>query len=169
MVKRKPRAEIRVADGRGGMVQLHDRRFQSNWPVQLQVPDKTADTWMRYLSAACEQRGWSLSGISQHERREDSGTVTINQQATALDRGTYADSRRSFRCGNGNLRWRRRGDALRGIGDRSLSARGSGDDEPHHPKHRAAQIVSLHSKTLNSESAEFAVLFPDLAKLPVVR
>jgi hypothetical protein len=50
----------------------------------LQVPDETADTWMRYLSAACEQRGWSLSGISQHERREDSGTVTINQQATAL-------------------------------------------------------------------------------------
>jgi len=50
-----------------------------------------------------------------------------------------------------------------------VSARGSGDDEPHHPKHRAAQIVSLHSKTLNSESAEFAVLFPDLAKLPVVR
>jgi len=81
MAKRKPRAEISVADGAGGMVRVHDRRFQDNWPVQLQVSKELADTWVRYLSAASEPRGWSLNSLSQHERNEDSGTVTINQQA----------------------------------------------------------------------------------------
>jgi hypothetical protein len=66
------------------MVQLHDRRFQDNWPIRLQVLKQAADNWMRYFSAACEEHGWSLSGLTQHERQEDSGTVTINKQATAL-------------------------------------------------------------------------------------
>jgi hypothetical protein len=57
------RAEIRVANGTGGMVQLRDQRFQDNWPVKLQISKENADTWMRYLSAACEQRGWRLSGL----------------------------------------------------------------------------------------------------------
>jgi hypothetical protein len=32
MAKRKPRAQISVADGAGGLIQLQDLRFQENGP-----------------------------------------------------------------------------------------------------------------------------------------
>lgn len=81
MVKRKSRAEIRVPDGAGGMVKLTDRRFEpGDWPVQFEILDQHAGTWMRYLAAACEKRGWGLSSLGQHERREESGTLTVTPQ-----------------------------------------------------------------------------------------
>src|SRR3954468_24498914 len=81
MPKRRSRAEIRVADGTGGMLQLHDQRFRDDWSVQFSIPKEAAGGWMRYLSAECERRDWNLAGLSQHERKEDSGTVTISQHA----------------------------------------------------------------------------------------
>jgi pyruvate kinase len=45
--------------------------------------------------------------------------------------GADSHARRSVRCCNGYLRWRRCGDVVRRIRDRSLSTRGGSDDEPH--------------------------------------
>ena len=56
MAKRKPRAEIRVPDGTGGMVQLRDHRFENDWHAELQVSTENADSWMRYLSATLGAR-----------------------------------------------------------------------------------------------------------------
>jgi hypothetical protein len=80
MAKTKSRAVIKVADGRGGMVQVQDRRFEKtrDWPVRVDVPVEQADTWLEYLYAECERRGWSSNTISQLEAHENSGTVNVN-------------------------------------------------------------------------------------------
>jgi hypothetical protein len=80
MAKTKSRAVITVADGRGGMVQVQDRRFEKiqDWPVLVVVPSERADTWLGYLNAACETRGWASNGIRQFEAHENSGTVNVN-------------------------------------------------------------------------------------------
>jgi hypothetical protein len=80
MVKRKPRAEIRVADGAGRMMQIEDRRFEKgNWPIALEVPteQEQADRWLRYFGAECDKRGWTVSGLGQLERAENSGTFIV--------------------------------------------------------------------------------------------
>src|SRR5215211_5997147 len=80
MSKTKSRAVIKVADGAGGMVTVQDRRFEAdNWPIQFEVPNdqKQADNWLRHLSAESQRRGWSVIGLGQIERAENSGSLTI--------------------------------------------------------------------------------------------
>jgi hypothetical protein len=64
MAKAKSKATFLVADGVGGLFQLQDRRIEANnWPIRFEVPNERANTWLQYLSAECERRGWSCGGI----------------------------------------------------------------------------------------------------------
>ncbi|MCZ6718087.1 MAG: hypothetical protein O6944_02895 [Gammaproteobacteria bacterium] len=79
MPKRKPGAQICVADGAGGMRRVADLRFEAGeWPIELVVPAKDAKTWMAHLNAEKEERGWSSSGLSQLESAENSGTLSVH-------------------------------------------------------------------------------------------
>ena len=79
MPKRKPSAQIRVADGAGGMRPVADHRFEAgSWPIQLVIPTKDAVTWMAHLKAETEERGWSSSGISQIDADENTGTLSVH-------------------------------------------------------------------------------------------
>ena len=78
MVKRKSRAEIRTADGSGGMSRVEDLRFEGGeWPVQLEVAGEEADRWLLRLGAECGKRGWQHSALKQIERAENSGTISV--------------------------------------------------------------------------------------------
>jgi hypothetical protein len=80
MVKRKPRTEIKVADGAGGMMKMEDRRFEKGaWPISFEVPvaNEEADRWSRYLGWSRDERGWTTSGLGQLERAENSGTIAV--------------------------------------------------------------------------------------------
>ena len=47
MPKQKSSAQIHVADGAGGMRQVTDLRFEAGeWPIEVVVPAKDAETWM---------------------------------------------------------------------------------------------------------------------------
>ena len=84
MAKAKSKATIMVADGAGGMMKVSDRRFETEgWPVEFDVPIDVAETWFRYVSAEIEKRGWSQNSLSQHERRENSGTITVRMSSGA--------------------------------------------------------------------------------------
>ncbi len=79
MPKRKPSAQIRVADGAGGMRRVADLRFEAgDWPIELVVPSKDAEAWMTHLSAEIEERDWSSSGLSQLDSAENSGTLSVH-------------------------------------------------------------------------------------------
>jgi len=79
MAKQKPSAQIRVADGASGMRPIADLRFEAGeWPIDLVVPAKDAETWMAHLSAEIEERGWSSSGLSQLDGAENSGTLFVH-------------------------------------------------------------------------------------------
>ena len=81
MTKAKSKAAIHVADGSGDLVKVDDHRFESEpWPINFEVPKDgaQADDWLRYLKAECFRRGWNSSGVSQIERRENSGSLTIS-------------------------------------------------------------------------------------------
>jgi hypothetical protein len=85
MLRRKARAEVRVADGAGGMAPLRDLRFDpGEWPVEFEIRDANADTWMRYLVGECEARGWSTGGLGQLQRHENSGTKTVFRAGRAV-------------------------------------------------------------------------------------
>jgi hypothetical protein len=83
MAKTKPKAEIKVADVRGGMVPVMDRRFEDTrrWPIQITVPKDNADSWLEYFNDECRLRGWSSGGITQLEASENSGTLNVNSGA----------------------------------------------------------------------------------------
>ena len=67
MPKQKSHALIQVADGSGGMRPVADLRFDAGeWPIELVIPARDADTWMAHLNAEIEERGWSSSGLSQN-------------------------------------------------------------------------------------------------------
>lgn len=79
MTKQKPSAQIQVADGAGGMRPVADLRFDiGEWPIKLVVPSNDAETWMVHLSTEIEERGWSSSGLSQLDRAENSGTLSVH-------------------------------------------------------------------------------------------
>ncbi len=79
MPKQKPSAQIRVADGAGGMRPVADLRFEAGeWPIELVVPSKDAETWMAHLIAEIEDRGWNSSGLSQLDSAENSGTLSVH-------------------------------------------------------------------------------------------
>ena len=78
MARSKSKAVMTVADGKGGMVQVQDRRFeQGDWPIQFEVAKEDADAWMRYYHAEIEQRGWSQNHFAQSDGRENSGSFTV--------------------------------------------------------------------------------------------
>lgn len=87
MAKQKTGAQIRSADGVGGMRQVGNLRFESGaWPIELTVSAENAESWMAQLGAEAEARGWSATSLSQLEAEENSGTITIhtaNGQASA--------------------------------------------------------------------------------------
>ena len=79
MPKQEPSAKIQVADGEGGMRPIADLRFEAGeWPIELVVPAKDAETWMAHLSAEIGERGWSSSGLSQLDGAENSGTLFVH-------------------------------------------------------------------------------------------
>jgi hypothetical protein len=70
-----------VAGANGGLVPVHDRRFdpQRDWPIRFEIEAADADLWMRYFYDQCARRGWSSGGIAQIERSENSGSISVNQ------------------------------------------------------------------------------------------
>ena len=79
MPKQKPSAQIQLADCAGGMRPVADLRFEAGeWPIELVVPAKDAETWMAHLTAEMEERGWSSSGLSQLDGAENSGTLSVH-------------------------------------------------------------------------------------------
>ncbi len=79
MPKQKPSAQIRVADGAGGMRPVIDQRFEAGpSPIELVIPTKDVDTWMAHLNAEMQERGWSSSGISQIDADVNSGTLSVH-------------------------------------------------------------------------------------------
>jgi hypothetical protein len=79
MPKGKSSAQLHVADGAGGMRQVADLRFETDeWPIELVVSAKDAETWMAHLNAEMEERGWSASSFSQLDAAENSGTLSVH-------------------------------------------------------------------------------------------
>ena len=79
MPKQKAKSQIRVADGAGGMRPVADLLFEAGeWPIELVIPSKDAESWMAHLSAETEQRGWSSSGLSELDSDENSGTRYVH-------------------------------------------------------------------------------------------
>jgi hypothetical protein len=66
-----------VADGAGGLMEVIDRRFDSEWPISFQVPASEAEDWFCHLQFECERRGWSSAGMSQVQSRENSGSLML--------------------------------------------------------------------------------------------
>jgi len=79
MAKSKSKAIVSVNDGAGSMMRVEDRRFDAtDWPVTLMVADRDhADRWLAHLNEACSKRGWSSAGLTQLDRPENSGSITI--------------------------------------------------------------------------------------------
>jgi len=78
MAKAKSKAAAAVADGKGGMVEVTDHRFeQDDWPLKFKVPADQADRWLRYFDAECERRNWSSTSFGQMEAQENSGSITV--------------------------------------------------------------------------------------------
>jgi hypothetical protein len=78
IVKSKPKAKLKVADGAGGLLEVVDRRFDSSeWPISFQVPASEAEDWFCHLQFECERRGWSSAGMSQQQSRENSGSLML--------------------------------------------------------------------------------------------
>jgi hypothetical protein len=79
MPKQKSNAQIHVADGAGGMRPVADLRFDDGqWPIELVIPGKDAETWMAHVRAEMEERGWNSSGLSQIDAAENSGTLSVH-------------------------------------------------------------------------------------------
>jgi hypothetical protein len=79
VAKSKSKAIVSVNDGAGGMMRVEDRRFDAtDWPVTFMVADRDhADRWLAHLNEACSKRGWSSAGLTQLDRPENSGSITI--------------------------------------------------------------------------------------------
>ena len=78
MPKQKLRAQIQVADGTGGMQPVADLRFEAGeWPIELYVPAKEAESWMAQLGAEAEERGWNSNSLSHFDAAENSGTRVL--------------------------------------------------------------------------------------------
>ena len=79
MPKQKSSAQIHVAGGAGSMRQVTDLHFETcEWPIELVVPAKDAETWMAHLNAETDERGWNSSSFSQLDAAENSGTLSVH-------------------------------------------------------------------------------------------
>jgi len=69
-----------LAGANGGLVPVHDRRFDPprDWPIRFEIEAADADLWMRYFYDQCARRGWSSGGIAQIEPSENSGSISVN-------------------------------------------------------------------------------------------
>ena len=84
MVKKKPKTQFQVPDNAGRMATVADRRFEfGEWPIQFSVSGDPADTWLVYLADECIRRSWNCSCVGQIEAKENSGSTSITQGATA--------------------------------------------------------------------------------------
>lgn len=81
MAKAKPKAKMYSAASGGGLTQVVDRRFETDWPIQFEVPQPEAATWMAYFTAEWHRRGWSSHGMQQLEPKENSGSLTLTIDA----------------------------------------------------------------------------------------
>jgi hypothetical protein len=82
MVKKKIRSIVSAADGAGRMIEVPDRRFEGgDWPIQFELVDEKADTWLLYFSAECQRRGWQCPSIVQLDGKENSASITVNTGA----------------------------------------------------------------------------------------
>src|SRR5436309_3368015 len=79
MAKAKSKAIIMAADGAGGMAQVQDRRFENlrEWP-NFDVPKEQANSWLHYLSAQCQRRGWRCGSFGQLDGKENSGSINVH-------------------------------------------------------------------------------------------
>jgi hypothetical protein len=74
MVKRKSRAEIRTADGSGGVSRVEDLRFEGGeWPIRFEIDGESADQWLLCLGAECGKRGWQHSALKQMSEPRTAG------------------------------------------------------------------------------------------------
>ena len=82
MAKAKSKSTVLVAGAAGGMVKVEDRRFdRGEWPIRFEVPrGELSEKWLQYFGAECCRRSWRIVGIGQLERRENSGSVTVNTE-----------------------------------------------------------------------------------------
>jgi hypothetical protein len=79
MAIRKPSAELRVADGSGGLRKVEDHRFDDRpWSFDFVVSAADATDWMRHLTAELEERDWGWSGVSQLDPSVNTGSLTLN-------------------------------------------------------------------------------------------
>lgn len=80
MAKTRMGTMVLVADGKAGLVEQVDRRFEEHdWPIRFDMPLDDADEWMTQFKYACSERGWSCSGLGQIERAENSGTMYVRE------------------------------------------------------------------------------------------
>jgi hypothetical protein len=85
MAKAKPKSQIMVADGTGGLVAVMDRRFeQGDWPIGFEIPREKADSWFSYLYAECARRGWSYGDMGQLDAKENSGSLSVSRGGDGL-------------------------------------------------------------------------------------
>ncbi|HTG72766.1 MAG TPA: hypothetical protein VMB70_03315, partial [Terriglobia bacterium] len=82
MAKKKAKAKLMVADGAGGIVEVKDSRFETNWPITFDVEAEYAEGWLEYLQLECQNRNWSSASIGQLEATENSGCITIRTGET---------------------------------------------------------------------------------------
>jgi len=81
MTKSKKKSSVVITDATGSI--LKDRRFEpGNWQIQFEVLPPQAETWLNYLAADYDARGWSCAQLSQLHARENSGSVTITVDAS---------------------------------------------------------------------------------------
>lgn len=80
--RQRSSAQVFVADGAGGMRPVDDLRFEEGeWPIDLVVASDRGASWMAYLHAEIEARGWNASSFSQLHPAENSGTISVRTAA----------------------------------------------------------------------------------------
>jgi len=90
VVRAKSKTTMMAPDGVGGLAVIHDRRFEKDWVVTLEVSKEEADQWLVYLSAEGERQGWSSSSIGQLDGRENSGSITFRSIAMGGEQADFA-------------------------------------------------------------------------------
>src|SRR5438067_6182866 len=100
MPKSKSKATVMLAGANGGLVPVHDRRFDPprDWPIRFEIEAADADLWMRYFYDQCARRSWSSGGIAQIDRSENSGSISVNQGSPDKPQLTVVWERRRDRA-----------------------------------------------------------------------
>lgn len=79
MANKNSGAQLRVADGTGGLRGVEDHRFdETPWPIELRVEAEDAQAWMAHVTAEAETRGWSSASLGQLDAAQNSGSLTLH-------------------------------------------------------------------------------------------